>query len=77
MILFVKMQWLETETVRLSHLRDRASDMGRKKEYPFLLVYEAPMHFICNWVIVRIRFIFIHAAWFKIDYISFTLSFVL
>ncbi|KAL4572963.1 hypothetical protein LXL04_019752 [Taraxacum kok-saghyz] len=27
--------WLETEVVRLSHLRDRASDMGRKKEYPF------------------------------------------
>lgn len=24
--------WLETETVRLSHLRDRASDLGRKKE---------------------------------------------
>ncbi|KAG9142502.1 hypothetical protein Leryth_017012 [Lithospermum erythrorhizon] len=24
--------WLETEVVRLSHLRDRASDMGRKKE---------------------------------------------
>ncbi|KAJ0428473.1 putative chromatin regulator PHD family [Helianthus annuus] len=24
--------WLETEVVRLSHLRDRASDLGRKKE---------------------------------------------
>ncbi|KAK4804532.1 hypothetical protein SAY86_004349 [Trapa natans] len=24
--------WLEAETVRLSHLRDRASDMGRRKE---------------------------------------------
>ncbi|XP_071697775.1 uncharacterized protein [Rutidosis leptorrhynchoides] len=24
--------WLETETLRLSHLRDRASDLGRKKE---------------------------------------------
>nr|GEV95158.1 zinc finger CCCH domain-containing protein 19-like [Tanacetum cinerariifolium] len=24
--------WLETETVRLNHLRDRASDLGRKKE---------------------------------------------
>ncbi|GJX62758.1 zinc finger CCCH domain-containing protein 19-like protein [Tanacetum coccineum] len=29
--------WLETETVRLNHLRDRASDMGRKKEYPLSL----------------------------------------
>ncbi|PWA51228.1 GYF-like protein [Artemisia annua] len=29
--------WLETETVLLNHLRDRASDMGRKKEYPLLL----------------------------------------
>lgn len=28
-------QWLETETVRLSHLRDRASEKGRRKEYPF------------------------------------------
>ncbi|KAI3698812.1 hypothetical protein L2E82_42651 [Cichorium intybus] len=27
--------WLETEVVRLSHLRDRANDLGRKKEYPF------------------------------------------
>ncbi|KAK6946323.1 GYF domain [Dillenia turbinata] len=27
--------WLETETVRLSHLRDRASEKGRRKEYPF------------------------------------------
>ncbi|KAK4795312.1 hypothetical protein SAY86_013306 [Trapa natans] len=26
--------WLEAEKVRLSHLRDRASDMGRRKEYP-------------------------------------------
>ncbi|KAH6820296.1 hypothetical protein C2S53_014034 [Perilla frutescens var. hirtella] len=27
--------WLESETLRLSHLRDRASDLGRRKEYPF------------------------------------------
>ncbi|KAL8228447.1 hypothetical protein R6Q57_016031 [Mikania cordata] len=27
--------WFETEIVRLNHLRDRASDLGRKKEYPF------------------------------------------
>ncbi|GLU02832.1 hypothetical protein SLE2022_200670 [Rubroshorea leprosula] len=26
--------WLESEIVRLSHLRDRASEKGRKKEYP-------------------------------------------
>lgn len=56
MILFVAMQWLETETVRLSHLRDRASDLGRKKEYPFLATHEALMHFICNWVFVKIYF---------------------
>lgn len=31
------MQWMETETVRLSHLCDRASDMGKRKEYPFSL----------------------------------------
>ena len=30
------MQWLETEIVRLSHLRDRASEKGRRKEYPLL-----------------------------------------
>ncbi|KAL1554341.1 zinc finger CCCH domain-containing protein 19 isoform X2 [Salvia divinorum] len=30
--------WLESETLRLSHLRDRASDLGRRKEYPFLHV---------------------------------------
>ncbi|KAI3812170.1 hypothetical protein L1987_16876 [Smallanthus sonchifolius] len=29
--------WLEAEVVRLSHLRDRASDLGRKKEYPFFI----------------------------------------
>ncbi|KAK7824128.1 zinc finger ccch domain-containing protein 19 [Quercus suber] len=28
--------WLETEIVRLSHLRDRASEKGRRKEYPLL-----------------------------------------
>ncbi|KAA0033767.1 zinc finger CCCH domain-containing protein 19 [Cucumis melo var. makuwa] len=27
--------WMETEIVRLSHLRDRASEKGRRKEYPF------------------------------------------
>ncbi|KAL3843408.1 hypothetical protein ACJIZ3_000811 [Penstemon smallii] len=26
--------WLESEVLRLSHLRDRASDLGRRKEYP-------------------------------------------
>ncbi|KAH9611535.1 hypothetical protein KSS87_007624, partial [Heliosperma pusillum] len=29
--------WLEAEIVRLSHLRDRASEKGRKKEYPFII----------------------------------------
>lgn len=28
------MQLLESEVTRLSHLRDRASDLGRRKEYP-------------------------------------------
>ncbi|KAL5791060.1 hypothetical protein ACOSQ2_005948 [Xanthoceras sorbifolium] len=28
--------WMESEILRLSHLRDRASDMGRRKEYPLL-----------------------------------------
>lgn len=32
------MQWMEAEILRLSHLRDRASDLGRRKEYP-LQVY--------------------------------------
>lgn len=31
------MQLLEAEILRFSHLRDRASDMGRRKEYPYLL----------------------------------------
>ncbi|GAB2267657.1 hypothetical protein Dimus_002640 [Dionaea muscipula] len=31
--------WLETEKVRLRHLCDRASDLGRKREYPFLCQY--------------------------------------
>jgi hypothetical protein len=26
--------WIESEKMRLGHLRDRASDMGRRKEYP-------------------------------------------
>ncbi|KAH9618093.1 hypothetical protein KSS87_015998 [Heliosperma pusillum] len=29
--------WLEAEIMRLSHLRDRASEKGRKKEYPFII----------------------------------------
>ncbi|KAK1352274.1 RDR2-independent DNA methylation protein [Heracleum sosnowskyi] len=29
--------WLESEVQRLTHLRDRASDLGKKKQYPLLL----------------------------------------
>jgi hypothetical protein len=35
-MLSILIQWLETEIVRLSHLRDRASEKGRRKEYPLL-----------------------------------------
>jgi hypothetical protein len=35
-MLSILVQWLETEIVRLSHLRDRASEKGRRKEYPLL-----------------------------------------
>ncbi|GAB2247619.1 hypothetical protein Droror1_Dr00007501 [Drosera rotundifolia] len=31
--------WLETETERLRHLCDRASDLGHRKEYPFFFLY--------------------------------------
>ncbi|KAF3448967.1 hypothetical protein FNV43_RR09689 [Rhamnella rubrinervis] len=34
--------WLETEIVRLSHLRDRASEKGRRKEYPLRRLEEIP-----------------------------------
>ena len=30
----ITLQWLEAEILRLTHLRDRASEKGRKKEYP-------------------------------------------
>ncbi|XWS62723.1 hypothetical protein CRYUN_Cryun06bG0035400 [Craigia yunnanensis] len=30
--------WLESEIMRLSHLRDRASEKGRRKEYPLLIL---------------------------------------
>ncbi|KAF9620827.1 hypothetical protein IFM89_014764 [Coptis chinensis] len=29
--------WLETEKLRISHLRDRASEQGRRKEYPLFI----------------------------------------
>jgi hypothetical protein len=32
---FASLQWIESEKMRLAHLRDRASDMGHRKEYPF------------------------------------------
>ncbi|KAG9442925.1 hypothetical protein H6P81_018779 [Aristolochia fimbriata] len=32
--------WLETEILRLSHLRDRASEKGRRKEYPLELLLD-------------------------------------
>ena len=38
------MQWLESEIMRLSHLRDRASEKGRRKEYPFL-VFQFLFHY--------------------------------
>lgn len=31
------MQLLDAEILRVGHLRDRASDMGRRKEYPYPL----------------------------------------
>ncbi|PKI69978.1 hypothetical protein CRG98_009581 [Punica granatum] len=31
-------EWLESESLRLNHLRDRASEKGHQKEYPFYLV---------------------------------------
>lgn len=36
-LLSLSLQWLENEKLRLSHLRDRASETGRRKEYPFSL----------------------------------------
>ena len=33
------MQLLDAEILRFSHLRDRASDMGHRKEYPYLLIF--------------------------------------
>jgi len=36
-MLFILMQLLEAEITRFSHLCDRASDMGHRKEYPLLL----------------------------------------
>nr|KYP64932.1 Zinc finger CCCH domain-containing protein 44 [Cajanus cajan] len=38
--------WLETEIVRLSHLRDRASEKGRRKEYPFSLKKNSNMIYL-------------------------------
>lgn len=35
---FYQMQWLESEILRLNHLRDLANEKGRKKEYPFLII---------------------------------------
>ncbi|EHA8588279.1 zinc finger CCCH domain-containing protein 19 [Cocos nucifera] len=32
--------WLESEKLRLAHLRDRASEKGRRKEYPFALKHK-------------------------------------
>lgn len=34
------MQWLESEKLRLAHLRDRASEKGRSKEYPITLKHK-------------------------------------
>jgi hypothetical protein len=35
--LFQFLQWLENEKQRLGHLRDRASETGCKKQYPFFI----------------------------------------
>ena len=40
-------QWLESEKLRLGHLRDRASEKGRRKEYPLIL------HFLIVTVILN------------------------
>jgi hypothetical protein len=46
------LQWIESEKMRLAHLRDRASDMGHRKEYPF-------RHSLINQYLVG-------SSWFKI-----------
>jgi hypothetical protein len=38
-MILLLMQSLESEITRLSHLRDRASDMGHRKEYPLLVKF--------------------------------------
>lgn len=42
------MQWLETEIVRLSHLRDRASEKGRRKVLYSLMLCR--FHSLCSWI---------------------------
>ncbi|KAA3482306.1 zinc finger CCCH domain-containing protein 19 [Gossypium australe] len=37
--------WVESEITRLSHLRDRASDLGRRKEYPLLIISDSALLF--------------------------------
>ncbi|KAL2346086.1 hypothetical protein Fmac_000086 [Flemingia macrophylla] len=50
--------WLETEIVRLSHLRDRASEKGRRKEYPFSLNKNSNMiylqYFAAFWLFISL-----------------------
>lgn len=38
MIIALLFQWIESEMSRLSNLRDRASEKGRRKEYPLLFI---------------------------------------
>ncbi|KAH0777878.1 hypothetical protein KY290_009289 [Solanum tuberosum] len=45
-------EWLESEISRLSHLRDRASEKGRKKEYPLfakILSFLFPSPSLCHY----------------------------
>lgn len=37
-IIALLFQWIESEMSRLSNLRDRASEKGRRKEYPLLFI---------------------------------------
>ena len=46
-MLFILMQLLEAEITRFSHLCDRASDMGHRKEYPLLLKFYQQLFHLC------------------------------
>lgn len=61
-------QWLESEKLRLGHLRDRASDTGRRKEYPFIIPFSSDIsHCFSIYLLFSVIFFYLKSCFLGVE----------